>query len=33
MLHTNIRGNRSTGFGEDFEGILVYMGVAALLVM
>ena len=34
MLHTKFRGNRSTGSGEeDFEGVLPYMGVAAILVM
>ena len=35
MLHTctKFRGNRSTGSGEDFEGFLPYMGVAAILVM
>ena len=34
MLHTNFRGNRSAGSGEeDFEGFLPYMGMAAILVM
>ena len=34
MLHTKFRGNRSTGSGDlIFEGFLVYMGVAAMLVM
>ena len=34
MRHTKIRGNRSAGSGgEDFEGFLPYMGVAAGLVM
>ena len=34
MLHTKFRGNRPTGSGEeDFEGFLLYMGVAAILVM
>ena len=30
MLHTKFRGNRLTGSGEGF---LLYMGVAAILVM
>ena len=25
MLHTNFRGNRSAGSGEDFEGFLPYI--------
>ena len=30
MLHTKFRGNQPTGSGEeDFEGFLLYMGVAA----
>ena len=33
MLHTKFRGNRPAGSGEDFEGFLPYMGVAAILVM
>ena len=33
MLHTKFHGNRSTGTGEDFEGVLQYMGMAAILVM
>ena len=30
MLHTKLRGNRSTCAGEDFEGFLPYIGVAAV---
>ena len=33
MLHTKFRENRPTGSGEDFEGFLPYMGMAAILVM
>ena len=34
MVHTEFRGNRSTGSGEeDFEGFLPYMGMTAILVM
>ena len=33
MLHTKFRGNRPAGSGEDFEGVLPYMGMAAILVM
>ena len=34
MLHTKFLGNRPAGSEEeDFEGILPYMGVAAILVM
>ena len=33
MLHTKSRGNMSTGSGEDFEGLLPYMDVAAILVI
>ena len=33
MLHTKFRENPPAGSGEDFEGFLPYMGVAAILVM
>ena len=34
MLHTKFRGNRLAGSGEeDFEGVLPYMDMAAILVM
>ena len=33
MLHTKFRENLTAGSGEDFEGFLPYMGVAAILVM
>ena len=33
MQHTKFRGNRTIGSGEDFDGLLPYMGVAAILVM
>ena len=33
MLHTKFSGKRPAGSGEDFEGFLPYMGVAAILVM
>ena len=34
MLHTKFRENRPAGSGGDyFEGVLPYMGVAAILVM
>ena len=33
MIHTKFCENRSTGSGEDFEGFLQDMGVAAILVM
>ena len=34
MLHAKFRGNRPAGSGgEDFEGVLQYMGMAAILVM
>ena len=32
-LHTKFRENRPAGSGEDFEGFLPYMGMAAILVM
>ena len=32
MLHTKLRGNRSTGSGEDFEELLPHMSVEAILV-
>ena len=32
MLHTKFRENRPAGSGEDFEGFLPYMGMAAILV-
>ena len=32
MLHSKFRGNRPAGSGEeDFEGVLSYMGIAAIL--
>ena len=33
MLQTKFHVNRPAGSGEDFEGFLPYMGVAAILVM
>ena len=34
MLHTKFRGNQPAGSGEeDFEGFLIYMSMAAILVM
>ena len=33
MLHTKFCENRPAGSGEDFEGVLPYMGVAVILVM
>ena len=33
MLLTKYRGNRPAGSEEVFEGLLPYMGVAAILVM
>ena len=34
MLHTKFRGDRATGTGKKiFEGFLLYMGIAAILVM
>ena len=34
MLHTKLRGNRSTGSGgEDFKRYIPYMGMAAILIM
>ena len=33
MLHTKFRGNLPACSGEDFEGFIPYMGVAAILVM
>ena len=33
MLHTKFQGHRSIGSGEDFLRILLYMGMAATLVM
>ena len=33
MLHTKFRGNRPGSRDEDFEGLLPYRGVAAILVM
>ena len=33
MLHTKFLGNQYNSSGEDFEGFLPYMGVAAILVM
>ena len=30
MLHTKFRGYRPVGSGEDFEGFLPYMGMAAI---
>ena len=32
MLHTKFRENLTAGSGEDFEGFLPYMGLAAILV-
>ena len=31
MLHTKFRGNRSTGSEKIFEGVLPYIGVAAIV--
>ena len=33
MLHTKFRGNRPTGSGEEDFLAVLYMGVAAILVM
>ena len=33
MLHTKFRANRSGGFGEYFERLITYMGMATTLVM
>ena len=33
MQHTKFHENRSTGSGEDCEGFLPYMDMAAILVM
>ena len=33
MLHTEFRGNQSTGSGVVFEGVLPYMDVVAILVI
>ena len=33
MLHIKFRGNPPVGSGEDFEGFLPYMDMAAILVM
>ena len=33
MLHTKSQGHQPSGFGEDFLGVLPYMGLAAILVM
>ena len=33
MLNTEFRENRPAGSGEDFEGVLPYMGMAAILVI
>ena len=34
MLHSKVRENWSAGSGEeDFQGVLQYMGLAAILVM
>ena len=35
MLHTKFRGNRPVGSGKEvfFEGVLPYMGMAAILIM
>ena len=33
MLHTKFRGNRSTGSGGNFEGVLPYIGMVTILVM
>ena len=33
MLHTKFRGNGPAGSGEDFKGLLPYVGMAAILVM
>ena len=33
MLHTKFLENRAAGFGEVFEGVLPYTGMAAILVM
>ena len=30
MLHTKSQGHRPSGSGEDFEGFLPYMGMAAI---
>ena len=32
MLHTKLRGNLLNGSGDDFEGFLIYVGMAAILV-
>ena len=33
MLHTKFRGNQPADSGEDFEGVLPYIDVVAILVM
>ena len=33
LLHIKFRENRPASSGEDFEGFLPYMGMAAILVM
>ena len=33
MLHTKPKGHWPFGFGEDFKGFLLYMGMVAILVM
>ena len=33
MLHTKFHENRPAGSGEDFLRFLLYMGMAAILVM
>ena len=33
MLHTKFRGNQPAGSEEDFEGVLPFIGVVAILVM
>ena len=34
MLHTKFRGNRPAGSGDEIsKGFLLYMGMAAILVM
>ena len=33
MLHTKSQGHRPSGSGEDFKGVLPYMGMSAILVM
>ena len=33
MLHTKFRGNRFTGFVENFEGVLPYICMALILIL